>query len=60
MFGFIEFVRSTVAVSEDAALVVVNVYRHGGRQGSVSATFATKDISAVAGLDYMYATFAKP
>jgi hypothetical protein len=59
VFGVIEFVQSEFTVSEDASMVTVTVYRHGGHQGAISATLATQDITAVAGLDYMYESLVK-
>lgn len=53
-YGFIAFEHDSYSIDEDAATLVVHVRRFGGSEGAITATFATQDVTAVAGLDYLY------
>lgn len=51
--GSVQFTRGTATVIEDIGLLTINVVRTGGTSGSLSVQYATSDISAVAGQDYV-------
>ncbi len=50
--GILEFSSPTFSVTENSAYGTVTVTRTGGSDGDVSATFATSDNTATAGVDY--------
>ncbi len=51
--GILQFTATQYGVAENAVQATISVVRTGGAVGTVAASFATADISATGGSDYM-------
>jgi len=50
--GGLQFSAAHYAVEENSSMATISIERIGGKNGSVSVTYATQDDTALAGLDY--------